>query len=133
MRKACYNNKIFFVDLIENVYFSVGLVFGAKQKQQENNCCALQTNTCRNNQCLFLNLECRQTSVYSTDKTFAVQVSLNRAKKIRYPLRMAPLVKTHLIFDSFSNVQMIFLKNHLIWHCLKGWCINGTVIVVHAI
>ena len=30
------------------------------------------TNTCRNNPCLLLNLEHRQTSVYSVDKTFAV-------------------------------------------------------------
>ena len=36
------------------------------------NCGQLQINTCRNNQCLLLNLVHRQTSVYSTDKTFAV-------------------------------------------------------------
>ena len=50
----------------------MNLVFDSKEKQHENICCQLQTNTCRNNQCLFLNLERRQTSVYSADKTFAV-------------------------------------------------------------
>ena len=45
MKKVYKNNK----DLIENVYFSVDLAYGAKQKQHENKCCALQTNTCRNN------------------------------------------------------------------------------------
>ena len=30
-----------FVDLIENVYFSVDLVFDGKKKQHENNCCPL--------------------------------------------------------------------------------------------
>ena len=33
---------------------------------------------------------------------------------------VATLVPTVLISDSFSNVQMTFLKNHLISHCLKG-------------
>ena len=32
----------------------------------------MQINTCKNNQSLFLNLESIQTSVYSTDKKFAV-------------------------------------------------------------
>ena len=57
---------------MENVYFLVDFVLIAKQKQHENICCPLQKNTCRHNECLFLNLARRQTSVYSVDKTFAV-------------------------------------------------------------
>ena len=30
MKKVCKNNKKFFVDMIENIYFSVDLAFGAK-------------------------------------------------------------------------------------------------------
>ena len=60
------------MDLIKYTYFPVDLAFDEIQKQHENNCSQLQTNTCKNYWCLLLNLERRQKSVYSTDKTFAV-------------------------------------------------------------
>ena len=59
--------------MVEYACFQVHLAFDTMLKQHENNCNLLLTNTCGNNQCLFLDLECRQTSLYSTDKTFAVK------------------------------------------------------------
>ena len=45
MKKVWWNNKNFFVDLIENANFTVDLAFDATWKQHENSCNKLQINT----------------------------------------------------------------------------------------
>ena len=57
---------------MKSVHFSVDLAFEITLKQHTNFCNQSQTDTCRNNQCLSLDFDCRQTSAISTDKTFAV-------------------------------------------------------------
>ena len=56
----------------KSVHFSVDLAFEITLKQHTNFCNQSQTDTCRNNQWLSLDFDCRQTSAISTDKTFAV-------------------------------------------------------------
>ena len=58
---------------MKSVHFSVDLAFEITLKQHTNFCNQSQTDTCRNNQWLSLDFDCRQTSAISTDKTFAVQ------------------------------------------------------------
>jgi len=58
---------------MKSVHFSVDLAFEITLKQQTNFCNQSQTDTCRNNQWLSLDFDCRQTSAISTDKTFAVR------------------------------------------------------------
>ena len=57
---------------MKSVHFSVDLAFEITLKQHTNFCNQSQTDTCRNNQWLSLDFDCRQTSAISTDKTFAV-------------------------------------------------------------
>ena len=57
---------------MKSVHFSVDLAFEITLKQNTNFCNQSQTDTCRNNQCLSLDFDCRQTSAISTGKTFAV-------------------------------------------------------------
>ena len=57
---------------MKSVHFSVDLAFEITLKQHTNFCNKSQTDTCRNNQWLSLDFDCRQTSAISTDKTFAV-------------------------------------------------------------
>ena len=64
----------------KSVYFLVELAFENKRKQHINICSQSQTNKCRNNQWLFLDLVCRQISVIFTDKTFAVNVAKGKIK-----------------------------------------------------
>ena len=60
---------------MKSVHFSVDLAFEITLKQHKNFCNQSQTDTCRNNQWLSLDFDCRQTSAISTDKTFAVYKS----------------------------------------------------------
>ena len=57
---------------MKSVHFSVDLAFEITLKQHTNFCNQSQTDTCRNNQWLSLDFDCRQTSAISIDKTFAV-------------------------------------------------------------
>ena len=70
--KIGQNNIQMFVVWIKSVYFSEDLSFENKTKQHINICSQSQTNKCRNNQCLFLDLVYRQTSANFTGKRFAV-------------------------------------------------------------
>ena len=67
---------------MKSVHFSVDLAFEITLKQHTNFCNQSQTDTCRNNQWLSLDFDCRQTSAISTDKTFAVQASQNHSKDL---------------------------------------------------
>ena len=60
---------------MKSVHFSVDLAFEITLKQHTNFCNQSQTDTCRNNQWLSLDFDCRQTSAISTDKTFAVYLT----------------------------------------------------------
>ena len=62
---------------MKSVHFSVDLAFEITLKQHTNFCNQSQTDTCRNNQWLSLDFDCRQTSAISTDKTFAVYLYQN--------------------------------------------------------
>ena len=64
---------------MKSVHFSVDLAFEITLKQHTNFCNQSQTDTCRNNQWLSLDFDCRQTSAISTDKTFAVYCSIYSA------------------------------------------------------
>ena len=57
---------------MKSAHFSVDLAFEITSKKHTNFCNQSQTDTCRNNQWLSLDFDCRQTSAISTDKTFAV-------------------------------------------------------------
>ena len=57
---------------MKSVHFSVDLAFEITLKQHTNFCNQSQTDTCRNNQWLSLDFDCRKTSAISTYKTFAV-------------------------------------------------------------
>ena len=61
---------------MKSVHFSVDLAFEITSKQHTNFCNQSQTDTCRNNQWLSLDFDCRQTSAISTDKTVAVYKQL---------------------------------------------------------
>ena len=83
---------------MKSVHFSVDLAFEITLKQHTNFCNQSQTDTCRNNQWLSLDFDCRQTSAISTDKTFAVQNELEN-----YHLKLSNKAKIEL---SFKNIDM---------------------------
>ena len=58
--KIGQNNKQISVVWIKSVYFSVDLAFENKMKQHMNIFCQSQTNKCRNNKWLLLDLVCRK-------------------------------------------------------------------------
>ena len=71
---------------MKSVHFSVDLAFKIILKQHTNFCNQSQTDTCRNNQWLSLDFDCRQTSTISTDKTFAVYTLLDDKGKLDFSL-----------------------------------------------
>ena len=71
---------------MKSVHFSVDLAFEMTLKQHTNFCNQSQTDTCRNNQWLSLDFDCRQTSTISTDKTFAVYTLLDDKGKLDFSL-----------------------------------------------
>ena len=99
---------------MKSVHFSVDLAFEITLKQHTNFCNQSQTDTCRNNQWLSLDLDCRQTSVISTDKKFAGQRKpIFRSTSISvYAHNIHPL--THPFSFTFS----IYLVLHLIWYSI---------------
>ena len=76
VKKIGKKTKQISVVWIKSVYFSEDLSFENQTKQHINICSQSQTNECRNNQWLLLELVCRQTSVNFTEKTVAVYCNL---------------------------------------------------------
>ena len=79
---------------MKSVHFSVDLAFEITLKQHTNFCNQSQTDTCRNNQWLSLDFDCRQTSAISTDKTFAVWI----IKNLEAPAMLGCLKSLGIIF-----------------------------------
>ena len=61
---------------MKSVHFSLYLAFEITLKQHKTFSNQSQTDTCRNNKCLSLDFDGRQTSAISTGKTFAVPLDL---------------------------------------------------------
>ena len=97
MKKSMIKQQRFIFRFDRICSFPSRFSFWCNLNKHENSCRRLQTNKCKNNQCSFLNLECRQTFMYFTDNTFAVYLTFN------------------LCFN-FAAFKVIFcLKNHLFW------------------
>ena len=88
---------------MKSVHFSVDLAFEITLKQHTNFCNQSQTDTCRNNQWLSLDFDCRQTSAISTDKTFVVHCKLSTLQCRKSSMNVETKAESVLISNIFSS------------------------------